>query len=246
MTELEIIVIFSLISFITSFITSVASVGGGMIMLASLGQFFSPSVLIPLHALIQVSNNLSRAYLFRKHIIVGLFKTVAIGSAIGSVLGVLFFSLVPEEIILALIGIFILWMLFFKASLKAVTNNFSDAICGVLAASVGMVVGANGPVVSAFLATKDMDSKELIATHGAIMVCQHLFKIIAFITIFQFLLIDFLLLIVCTTLTGFLGAWVARLFLDKISQKVFDLGLKTLLFALAVTMIIRGAGLELI
>jgi uncharacterized membrane protein YfcA len=113
MTELEIIVIFSLISFITSFITSVASVGGGMIMLASLGQFFSPSVLIPLHALIQVSNNLSRAYLFRKHIIVGLFKTVAIGSAIGSVLGVLFFSLVPEEIILALIGIFILWMLFF-------------------------------------------------------------------------------------------------------------------------------------
>ncbi len=246
MTELEIIVIFSLISFITSFITSVASVGGGMIMLASLGQFFSPSVLIPLHALIQVSNNLSRAYLFRKHIIVGLFKTVAIGSAIGSVLGVLFFSLVPEEIILALIGIFILWMLFFKASLKAVTNNFSDAICGVLAAAVGMVVGANGPVVSAFLATKDMDSKELIATHGAIMVCQHLFKIIAFITIFQFLLIDFLLLIVCTTLTGFLGAWVARLFLDKISQKVFDLGLKTLLFALAVTMIIRGAGLELI
>ena len=246
MTELEIIVIFSLISFITSFITSVASVGGGMIMLASLGQFFSPSVLIPLHALIQVSNNLSRAYLFRKHIIVGLFKKVAIGSAIGSVLGVLFFSLVPEEIILALIGIFILWMLFFKASLKAVTNNFSDAICGVLAAAVGMVVGANGPVVSAFLATKDIDSKELIATHGAIMVCQHLFKIIAFITIFQFLLIDFLLLIVCTTLTGFLGAWVARLFLDKISQKVFDLGLKTLLFALAVTMIIRGAGLELI
>ena len=91
-----------------------------------------------------------------------------------------------------------------------------------------------------------MSSKELIATHGAIMVCQHLFKIIAFITVFQFLLIDFLLLIVCTTLTGFLGAWVARLFLDKIPQKVFDLGLKTLLFALAVTMIIRGAGLELI
>ena len=246
MTELEIIVIFSLISFITSFITSVASVGGGMIMLASLGQFFSPSVLIPLHALIQVSNNLSRAYLFRKHIIVGLFKKVAIGSAIGSVLGVLFFSLVPEEIILALIGIFILWMLFFKASLKAVTNNFSDAICGVLAAAVGMVVGANGPVVSAFLATKDIDSKELIATHGAIMVCQHLFKIIAFITVFQFLLVDFLLLIVCTTLTGFLGAWVARLFLDKIPQKIFDIGLKTLLFALAVTMINRGAGLEII
>jgi len=94
-------------------------------MLASLGQFFSPSVLIPLHALIQVSNNFSRAYLFRKHIIVGLFKTIAIGSAIGSVIGVLFFSLVPEEIILALIGIFILWMLFFKPSLKAVPNNQS-------------------------------------------------------------------------------------------------------------------------
>ncbi|MEK9650115.1 MAG: sulfite exporter TauE/SafE family protein [Gammaproteobacteria bacterium] len=242
MSEIEIIVIFSLISFITSFITSIASVGGGMIMLASLGQFFSPSVLIPLHAFIQISNNLSRAYLFRKYIVYEIFKTIAIGSLIGSIVGILFFSLVPEEIILSLIGVFILWMVFFKAILRKVAHNLSNGLCGLLAAAVGMVVGANGPVVSAFLATKDLTSKELIATHGAIMVCQHLFKIIAFITLFQFVLKDFLLLIVFTTFTGFFGAWSAKKFLDQIPQKIFEIGLKSLLLILAVTMIIRGVG----
>lgn len=243
MTEFEIIVIFSLISFITSFITSVASVGGGMIMLASLGQFFSPNALIPLHAVIQVSNNLSRAFLFRKHIAFALFKRVLVGSAIGSLFGVLFFSLVSEDLILGLIGAFILWMLFFKTSLKAITNNLSDSFCGALSAGVGMVVGANGPVVSAFLAAKDMQSKELIATHGAIMVCQHLLKIIAFTTVFKFALLDFLPLIICTTFTGFMGAWVAKKFLDKIPQNIFDKSLKLLLFLLALTMIYRALGL---
>ena len=242
MSELEIIVIFSLISFITSFITSVASVGGGMIMLATLGQFFSPNALIPLHAVIQISNNLSRAFLFRKYIAFSLLKRVVVGSAIGSLFGVLFFSLVSEDVILGLIGAFILWMLFFKTSLKAITNNLSDLFCGALSAGVGMVVGANGPVVSTFLAAKDLQSKELIATHGAIMVCQHLLKIIAFITLFKFALLDFLTLIICTTLTGFVGAWVAKKILDKIPQNIFDKGLKLILFLLALTMIIRALG----
>ena len=242
MTEFEIIVIFSLISFITSFITSVASVGGGMIMLASLGQFFSPNVLIPLHAVIQISNNLSRAFLFRKYIAFSLLKRVVVGSAIGSLFGILFFSLVSEDVILGLIGAFILWMLFFKTSLKAITNNLSDLFCGALSAGVGMVVGANGPVVSAFLAAKDLQSKELIATHGAIMVCQHLLKIIAFITLFKFALLDFLTLIICTTLTGFIGAWAAKKILDKIPQNIFDKSLKVILFLLALTMIIRALG----
>ena len=81
-----------------------------------------------------------------------------------------------------------------------------------------MLVGANGPLVTSFLATKDLKPKELIGTHGAIMVAQHLFKIIAFILLFNFLIIQYLFLVICTTITGFLGAWLAKVYLEKIAK----------------------------
>ena len=186
MHEIEILIIFSAISFVTSFITSVASVGGGMIMLASLAQYFSPSSLIPIHALIQLSNNVSRTYLFRKDIVFSIFKPILIGSIFGSVIGIALFSVIPEGIILLLIGLFIILMVFFKHSLRIFTNLLPNALCGIFSASIGMLVGANGPIVSAFLAAKNLQPKELIGTHGAIMVAQHLFKIIAFISLFNF------------------------------------------------------------
>ena len=45
--SLEIYLILGAISFFTSMITAIFSVGGGMIMLASLGQFVGASALIP-------------------------------------------------------------------------------------------------------------------------------------------------------------------------------------------------------
>ena len=241
MYEIEILIIFSAISFVTSFITSVASVGGGMIMLASLAQYFSPSSLIPIHALIQLSNNVSRTYLFRKDIVFSIFKPILIGSIFGSVIGIVLFSVIPEGIILLLIGLFIILMVFFKHSLRIFTNLLPNALCGIFSASIGMLVGANGPIVSAFLAAKNLQPKELIGTHGAIMVAQHLFKIIAFISLFNFALLQYLVLVICTTLTGFLGAWLAKIYLEKISKHLFDIALSILLTSLSVLLIMRGS-----
>ena len=240
MHEIEILIIFSAISFVTSFITSVASVGGGMIMLASLAQYFSPSSLIPIHALIQLSNNVSRTYLFRKDIVFSIFKPILVGSIFGSVIGIALFSVIPEGIILLLIGLFIILMVFFKHSLRIFTNLLPNALCGIFSASIGMLVGANGPIVSAFLAAKNLQPKELIGTHGAIMVAQHLFKIIAFISLFNFALLQYLVLVISTTLTGFFGAWLAKIYLDKISKHLFDIALSILLTSLSVLLIMRG------
>ena len=241
MHGIEILIIFSAVSFVTSFITSVASVGGGMIMLASLAQYFSPSSLIPLHALIQLSNNVSRTYLFRKDIVLSIFQPILIGSIFGSLIGIALFSAIPEGIILLLIGLFIIFTVYFKHSLRNVTKFLPNSLCGILSASIGMLVGANGPVVSAFLATKNLQPKELIGTHGAIMVFQHFFKIIAFISLFNFEILQYLVLIICTTFTGFLGAWFAKIYLEKISKNLFDIALSILLTGLSVLLIIRGA-----
>ena len=240
MLEIEILIIFSLISFVTSFITSIASLGGGLIMLASLAQYFPPSSLIPIHALIQLSNNISRTFLFRKDIVFSIFKPVLYGSVFGSLIGIALFSAISEGIILLLIGLFIILMIYSQNVFKTVGKFLPNSICGLISACVGMLVGANGPLVTSFLATKDLKPKELIGTHGAIMVAQHLFKIIAFILLFNFLIIQYLFLVICTTITGFLGAWLAKVYLEKIAKNIFDILLKILLAGLSTLLIIKG------
>ena len=82
--SLEFIIFFSILSFLTSLLTSVFSVGGGLIMLVALAQYFSPSTLIPLHGAIQLSNNLSRTYVYKEFFKWQLIKNILIATIFGA------------------------------------------------------------------------------------------------------------------------------------------------------------------
>ena len=93
--SLEFISFFAALSFVTSLLTSIFSVGGGIIMLVALAQSFSPVTLIPLHGAIQLSNNLSRTYVYRKFFKWYLIQNILIATTIGSVGGILLFGAIP-------------------------------------------------------------------------------------------------------------------------------------------------------
>ena len=63
--SLEFIAFFTILSFLTSLLTSIFSLGGGLIMLVALAQFFPPALLIPLHGSVQLTNNFSRVFVYR-------------------------------------------------------------------------------------------------------------------------------------------------------------------------------------
>ena len=79
----EFIIFFSILSFLTSLLTSIFSVGGGLIMLVALAQYFTPGTLIPLHGAIQLSNNLSRTFVYREFYQWKLIKNILIASIFG-------------------------------------------------------------------------------------------------------------------------------------------------------------------
>ena len=70
MPEPELLVI-GLSAFFGSIIAAVAGLGGGILLLSVLLQFLDPMDAIPVHALIQVASNSSRAVMRRKHISLG-------------------------------------------------------------------------------------------------------------------------------------------------------------------------------
>ena len=53
----------------TSILSGIMGMGGGILLLTIMMQFFPPAILIPLHGSIQWSSNISRAYFNRKDIL---------------------------------------------------------------------------------------------------------------------------------------------------------------------------------
>ena len=52
----------------------------------------------------------------------------------------------------------------------------NDWFCGVISGFAGIFIGANGPLVTAYMRTKNLNPESLVANHGAVMIYQHSIK----------------------------------------------------------------------
>ena len=235
---LEFIIFFAALSFATSLLTSIFSVGGGIIMLVALAQSFSPGTLIPLHGAIQLSNNLSRTFVYRKFFRWHLIQNILIATTIGSVGGILLFGTIPEQILIWLIAgtiLFFTWAPLDNFILSIMRN---DWFCGLISGFAGIFIGANGPLVTAYMRTKNLSPESLVANHGAVMIYQHSIKILLFIYFFGFSIGEYLSFIVILAIAGFAGAVLAKAIISLIPYESFNIALKILLSFLALTLIL--------
>jgi uncharacterized membrane protein YfcA len=235
---LEFIIFFAALSFATSLLTSIFSVGGGIIMLVALAQSFSPGTLIPLHGAIQLSNNLSRTFVYRKFFRWHLIQNILVATTIGSVGGILLFGTIPEQILIWLIAgtiLFFTWAPLDNFILSIMKN---DWFCGLISGFAGIFIGANGPLVTAYMRTKNLSPESLVANHGAVMIYQHSIKILLFIYFFGFSIGEYLPFIVILAIAGFAGAVLAKAIISLIPYESFNIALKILLSFLALTLIL--------
>jgi|TARA_B100000035_G_scaffold85170_1_gene71583 uncharacterized membrane protein YfcA len=235
---LEFIIFFAALSFATSLLTSIFSVGGGIIMLVALAQSFSPGTLIPLHGAIQLSNNLSRTFVYRKFFRWHLIQNILVATTIGSVGGILLFGTIPEQILIWLIAgtiLFFTWAPLDNFILSIMRN---DWFCGLISGFAGIFIGANGPLVTAYMRTKNLSPESLVANHGAVMIYQHSIKILLFIYFFGFSIGEYLSFIVILAIAGFAGAVLAKAIISLIPYESFNIALKILLSFLALTLIL--------
>ena len=236
--SLEFIVFFAFLSFFTSLLTSIFSVGGGLIMLVALAQSFSPATLIPLHGSIQLANNFSRTLVYREFVQCQLIKHIVISSMFGALVGIFLFGTLSENLLLILIASTILFLTWAPIDNFILSVMKNDWFCGLISGFAGIFVGANGPLVTAYLRTKNLSPEVLVANHGAIMIFQHAIKIILFTSFFSFTIQDYFLFIFILALTGYAGANLGRRLISNISFDSFNIALKILLTFLSIFLII--------
>lgn len=223
------------VSFITSMITAMFSLGGGIAMLAALGLVFPPAVVIPVHGLIQLGSNGGRAVVQRAHIQWHLMAWFGAGSVLGIVLGGSLAVSIPEALFQAVIGLFILYCVWVPQPRVTGRGPIADFAAGTVIGGVGMFVGAVGPLVANFLRKLD-DRRQLIATQASLMTLNNIAKVATF-TAFGFAFAQYLPMVLAMILTGFLGTVVGSRILDRVSETTFRRGFKAILTLMALEML---------
>ncbi len=216
------LIILAGIATLTSVITALAGLGGGMLLLALMAQIFPPAILIPLHGIAQCFSNASRGILFRKGIQKAYLLPFLLGSLVGAALIAPFVVFIPATVGALLLGVFVLLTTWFPNQLSA--EKLPSWLSGAVTSGLGVVFGAVGPMVMSALPKQHWSKEEITGTYGVATAFQHGFKVLAYIAV-GVQLNDYLAHIVVL----FVGAWVGTLIGARLLMQVSEVGFKRLL-----------------
>ena len=167
-------------SFFTSALTAAVGIGGGLTMLALMAYVVPPLALIPVHGLVQLGSNASRAHLLRQHTSWSAVVPFLLGAAIGASLGAMVAVQLPQNLLQVILAIFILLILWISLPTIENANPLVTGAGGIATTFLTMFVGATGPITALLFERLFKDRRQFVATNATAMSFQHGFKIIAF------------------------------------------------------------------
>jgi uncharacterized membrane protein YfcA len=243
------LIILIISAFITSSISAVLGMGGGIILLGIMAIIIPNGyMVIALHGIIQLISNTTRAYVFRKYLKKKIVKEFLIGAIIGAgISAIIIFLLIKFfEVSLAseikvdflkpIIGVFIIWYLFLKGPKKEKESK-SFIKVGSISGLASIFVGATGPLIAPFFLNSNFTKENIIANKAACQMITHLTKIPLFIFFFNVNYTQEYKLLLPLILAVFIGTNFGKKILNMIPEKLFIRLFKTTLFIISIKLI---------
>jgi len=145
----------------------------------------------------------------------------------------------PLDLLQIIMGVFILYSVWAPKLKNFNSGKTSLFLGGVVASAASMFIGASGPVTMAFLPRSELSRQQLVATHAAIMVLQHGFKIVA-LGVLGFVYAPWIGLLIAMLVSGFFGAMAGRAILWRIPEEKFKRIFNIILTLLALRMLYQA------
>lgn len=171
--------ILALSVFLTSTLSGVFGMAGGLVLLAILLTMLPVATAIAVQGAIQIVANGSRAWFSRAHIDWRVLSVICLGlAAAGALLFLLRYTpdLASVCIALGLMPVLV-WIPRHWLALDA-QKPVHAFICGFLGGGLNLAVGASGPTVDIFFIRTAMDRRTIIATKAATQVISHAAKVV--------------------------------------------------------------------
>mgnify|MGYP001379298481 CR=1 FL=1 len=224
---------------ITSSISAVLGMGGGIILLGIMAIIIPEGyVVVALHGIIQLASNITRSYVFRAHIkgkiirqyfsgaVLGLFLSAFIIIILKYIFEVQSAKDIKVDYLKPLIGIFIIWFLFGRRPQAKDEQSHFIGI-GVLSGLTTVFIGATGPLIAPFFLKGKRTKENIIANKAMCQAISHAGKIPLFIIFFKFNYFTELEVLIPLTIAVFIGTNFGKYLLEFIPEELFIIGFKS-------------------
>ena len=231
------IALLSIATLFTSGFAAVLGQGGGLMLFALLAIYIQPPLLIALHAVIQMFSNSSRAALALPHINWGIILPIILGTLVGAALITPAVEQTNWQWMQPIMGLYILYLIWGAAISMPFTLPAPMFSTGLLQGSLGMVLGATGPLANALLLSKGLNKNAIVASNAVIMSISHMSKIVLF-GLLGITLWEHLSLLITLSCAAILGSYLGSHIRGRLSEPVFTNLFKGLLTLLALRMVL--------
>ena len=245
------ILILILAAFITSSISAVLGMGGGIILLGVMAIIIPEGYkVIALHGMVQLFSNSTRSYVFRQYIKKDIIKQFFSGALIGVSISIIIIIILIQyfevgsaneikvEILKPFIGFFIVWYLFLKGPKKE--RNINSFIpVGFIAGLSSIFIGAVGPLIAPFFLSKNLNKEQIIANKAASQMITHFTKIPLFVYFFNMNYKTEWNILLPLIIAVYLGTNFGKRILSFIPEKLFKKLFKITLFIIAIRLILN-------
>lgn len=240
MAELDLItmVILTGAAFIGATISGFLGMGGGIFLLVVLFLCgLDAAVVIPVHALIQLTSNSTRVALFRRHVRWSALSVFVLCALPFPIVGLALAGYLDAEMTRVMIGVLVLFATWKPKGWRVGWGERpAFASMGVIAGTLGVVVGATGPLIAPFFLRDGWAKEEIIATKAACQMFVHVQKIVVF-GLVGFAFAAELPRVLPLAFAVVLGTWVGKKFLAHLTEKQFRLAYRLVLTGLALRLV---------
>lgn len=230
--------------FVTSTISGIFGMAGGLILLGVLLMILPVGTAIAVQGAIQIIANGSRAWLSREFIDWKILGIICLGLLTAGV--VLFILRYTPDLATVCISIgllpILLWIPQGWLALDA-SKPHHAFICGLLGGGLNLAVGVSGPTVDIFFIRTAMDRRTIIATKAATQVVSHAAKVVFYWNATKVLTGWEWGAVALTAPFAVLGTSVGHWVLQRLTDANFKRWTRLIVTAIGIYYLIRGLSL---
>ncbi|HSN21214.1 MAG TPA: TSUP family transporter [Usitatibacter sp.] len=168
-------------SLVTSFISGILGMAGGMILMGVLLALLPLPAAMMLHGITQLAANGWRALLLRSEVDWRVFRGYVLGALVALALFTAVRLVVSKPVALVAMGLTPFATLWLPEGLHLnVQRRGQPVLCGVLCAAVSLMAGVSGPILDIFFVRTTMRRHAVVATKALTQSFTHVLKIFYF------------------------------------------------------------------
>jgi uncharacterized protein len=222
-------------SFLAAVCNAVFSNGGAMIILAITSTVLPVAAIVPIHSTLLIGSTTSRAIMFRHHIDWRIAGPFLIGSVLAVAIAARIYAELPESIIAAAIGVVMLIAIWLPGIRWRPTFRHPWVIVGFIH-SFFSTLFAYGALLHAVILHTGLRRRAIVGTMAASLTGMGLFKIAGYAW-HGFDYAPYLQVIACSLVAAFIGTWIGKHLIERISEALFRVVFRLLVTVMAFRML---------